>query len=523
MNLLKTIKDLFVPLPKGNGATGNNKQSAANGDNFLNTMQRICSHLPEGRMFVEIKNGEFNISLSWNAEGKVQEPIVFEVNGQNDEVAFFEEVKEENLEEVREVKDVCGVAEAADVPSVPSVLSVLPSPSLLEDQKAERQEARRRKRQCDMMADLEAHLAAHYDFRYNLLTEQTECAALDGGERVYRPLDSRLLNTVTYGIVREGINCWDKDVRRIVESSLVREYHPFSLYFETLPVWDGIDRVSALARRVSSEEWWVSGFSLWMRALVAQWTGRDAGVRANSVAPIIISKRQGLGKSTFCRQLLPPELRRYFTESYDLSAIGAAEEKLATFGLISLDEFDKLPVRKMPLLKNLLQMESLNIRKAYRRSAAPLHRVASFIGTSNRRDLLTDTTGSRRFLCVETDHEIDCSPVDYAQLYAQLKHELEGGARHWFTKEEEADIQRRNAAYYRGSAEEEVFSRMFRPCRPEDSGAAFLSATEIYELMCREHRRAMRGVSLHALSRLLPSLAPRVHTKYRNGYWVVRV
>ena len=41
----------------------------------------------------------------------------------------------------------------------------------------------------------------------------------------------------------------------------------------------------------------------------------------------------------------------------------------------------------MPLLKNLMQASALNIRKAYKRSASTLPRIASFIGTSNREDL----------------------------------------------------------------------------------------------------------------------------------------
>ena len=117
-----------------------------------------------------------------------------------------------------------------------------------------------------------------------------------------------------------------------------------------------------------------------------------------------MSSRQGLGKSTFCRLLMPDALKSYYTESYDLGSPASAEAKLAACGLINLDEFDKLSASKMPLLKNLMQASSLNIRKAYKRSASALPRIASFIGTSNREDLLVDRTGSRRFLCVSLEH-----------------------------------------------------------------------------------------------------------------------
>ncbi len=515
MNLLRTLKEWIAPAPK------------VQNENLVTALQQICAALPGGRMTVEFAHGEFNLSMSWDTSGMAdrQEPLAFSLSGRSEEVVVYDFSGVKGVRGVRGVKEVKGVKGVKEVKEVKEVRASDSINPLMEDEKADRCEARRCKRQKQMMATLEEHLAANYDFRYNLITEQTECARRvgEGQVPVYLPVDARMMNTVTYGVVREGTNCWDKDVKRIVESSVVREYHPFTLYFDTLPAWDGTDRVTPLARRVSSNPLWTRSFHRWMLATVAQWTGRNTNLRANSVSPLIISTRQGMGKSTFCRMLMPLELRRYFTESYDLNSPAAAEEKLATFGLINLDEFDKLSVKKMPLLKNLMQMETLNIRKAYKRSTAPLRRIASFIGTSNRRDLLTDTTGSRRFICIEPDGEIDCSPIDYAQLYAQLRHELDAGARYWFTKDEEAEIQRHNAPYYRGTPEEEIFRRMFRPAEADGANAVFMSATEIYEAMCRAHRKAMAGVSLYALSRLLPSLAQRVHTRYQNGYWVERV
>ncbi len=373
------------------------------------------------------------------------------------------------------------------------------------------------------MEELETYLKDNFAFRYNLITERTEWARRpdqeSGGDLEFLPLDSRAMNTIAYSIIKEGSGLWDRDVKRIVESLMTAEYHPFKLYFDELPEWDGMDRMSPLAERVSSEPLWIKSFHRWMLAVVAQWMGRNGNRRANSVAPIIISTRQGLGKSTFCRMLMPPELRQYFTESYDLDAPSAAENKLATFGLINLDEFDKLSVKKMPLLKNLMQQEVLNIRKAYKRCSEPLQRIASFIGTSNRRDLLVDTTGSRRFVCVEIDSEIDCSSIEHVQIYAQLKHELISGERYWFSKEEEDEIQLHNQVFYRNDPAEEIFRKCF--CLPVNGDdAVFMTSSEIYETMRKRFPSVMRSVNITSLSRLLPSLAPRVHTKRCNGYYL---
>ena len=391
---------------------------------------------------------------------------------------------------------------------------------------------------CSLMQEVTAFLTSRYRFRFNVLTEETEVAEVTNNipdtHLRYTKVDERWMNTLSMEAIETGIDCWDRDIQRFVRSRRISEYHPFTAYFEQLPEWDGKDRVSALARRVSDNPVWVNGFHRWMLGLSAQWmqfhpdtnnANRANSInRANSVAPLLVSSRQGLGKSTFCRLLMPDALKAYYTESYDLGSPASAEAKLAACGLINLDEFDKLSASKMPLLKNLMQASALNIRKAYKRSASALPRIASFIGTSNREDLLVDRTGSRRFLCVSLEHAIDCvTPVEYEQLYAQLKAELLSGERSWFNKEEEQAIQQHNALFYKHIPEEEVFRLCFRFATQEDhpQEVLTLSATQLFERMKSAHPSVMRGMTAYSLSRILPQLGERVHTAKGNVYRVV--
>ena len=373
---------------------------------------------------------------------------------------------------------------------------------------------------------LENYLWKHYEFRFNVLTEQPEyCAKGQGTDTPYKIVTQRTLNTLCLEAHRHRINCWDKDVSRLLHSERLEDYHPFLTYMDTLPQWDGVDRVTPLAQRISKKAFWINGFHRWMLGLSAQWMQfRPDTNRANSVAPLLVSSRQGLGKSTFCRLLMPDRLKSYYTESYDLSSPASAEAKLAAYGLINLDEFDKLGASKMPLLKNLMQASALNIRKAYKHSASSLPRIASFIGTSNREDLLVDRTGSRRFLCVSLKHAIDCTTsVEHKQLYAQLKTELLSGERSWFNKEEEQTIQQHNALFYKHVPEEEVFRLCFRFATEEDNPQEVLSlsATQLFERMKAVHPSIMRGMTAYSLSRILPQLGERVHTTKGNVYRVV--
>ena len=483
MNLICQLRDFFF----------REEPSVSSYDRLLADLNRACSHLPEGQAFLVMGDGEFTVRLTWKPRQEDAEKRMFSLNGQNEVTEWVET-----------------------------------APSAVEAKKPVAQQAAKEPKQQRMMQRLSRYLKLHYAFRYNLLTERTECARLNTEKAdeshllTYTPVDSRILNGIALSAIENGVECWDRDIKRYVESDHVQAYHPFELYFRNLPAWDGKDRITELARRVSDKDVWVRSFHRWMLAVTAQWTGSgNRGRRANSVAPLLVSPTQGLGKSTFCRMLLPKELRDYFTESFDLTNTSSAENKLASYGLINLDEFDRLPASRMPQLKNLMQMEDLRVRRAYRRSAEALPRIASFIGTSNRRDLLTDLSGSRRFICVEVEHAIDCTtPIDHAQLYAQLLYELNSGERCWFSKAEEAEIQTANRPFYRITPAEELIGSCFAFAEAGEQGARLMSAADIYTVLKKKNPAALKDCSCTSFSRLLAQLGRRVHTRYGNGYWV---
>ena len=143
---------------------------------------------------------------------------------------------------------------------------------------------------------------------------------------------------------------------------------------------------------------WVRGFHTWLLGVAVQWSGKT-GIHANSVALILVSSEQGRLKSTFCKSLMPAALRHYYMDNLQLTSEGKAERLMSEMGLINLDEFDKYAASKMPLLKNLMQMSSLNICKAYQKNFRPLPRTA---GTSRRARSLILAYGKRRLSSAPT-------------------------------------------------------------------------------------------------------------------------
>ncbi len=364
-------------------------------------------------------------------------------------------------------------------------------------------------------------LTEHYDFRYNCLTCEPEFRPAGMRSVAFRPVGKRELNTLCLDAHAVGIACWDKDLNRYIQSSYIPEYHPFHLYMEELPEWDGKDRLTDLAERVSSHPVWVKGLHTWLLAMASQWMGMQR-VHANSVAPLLVSREQGLQKSTFCRSLMPPVLMRYYADNLKLTSPEQAERLLAEMGLLNMDEFDKYAETRMPLLKNLMQMNTLHIRRAYQQNYQQLPRIASFIGTSNRFDLLTDPTGSRRFLCVEVEHAIDCTGIDHDQIYAQLKAELLAGERSWFTKDEERAIQRYNRRFQRFTPVEELLISRYR-APEEDEDCLTLSAAVLFTELQHDYPAVMRGCNPMRFGLMLVRAGlKKKHTEVGNVYEVVR-
>ena len=368
---------------------------------------------------------------------------------------------------------------------------------------------------------LQRFLLERFEFRYNRLTGVTEYRPKDATDTHFSPVDERNMNGMIIDAQMKGIACWNSMVPTLVLSDKVKDYHPFHLYMDEVPEWDGTDRVTPLLQRVSTDALWMKGGRYWLRALTAQWMGQER-THANTLVPVLVSSEQGLGKSTFCRSLLPESLRAYYLDNLNLAPGASPEKKLVKTGLINLDEFDKIGEKRQPDLKNLLQMMSIPVYRGKRLGYVTEPRLASFIATTNSRQILSDPTGSRRYLCVEVTDMISNESIEHKQFYAQLKQEVLNGERDYLNKEEEKEVQRRNKAYYRQSPLEDVFHACFRRPKPEEEGQWF-TAAEIFRLMNKRNSSALRGISAKQLSFRLTAMGfkPK-HTMRGNCYHVVK-
>ena len=122
--------------------------------------------------------------------------------------------------------------ESSNVIVSPNTSKNVPKMQEIDEQEAYKQEVH--KHPVLLTRQVIDFLKVRYDFRYNLLTEETEFRPSGQREIPFCRIDKRELNTFCLEAHKEGINCWDKDLQRYIYSTLVESYHPFRLYMNEL-------------------------------------------------------------------------------------------------------------------------------------------------------------------------------------------------------------------------------------------------------------------------------------------------
>ena len=448
---------------------------------------------------------------------------------------FLTKRKQKHLEGVDAVKEQNRLL-LERLERVESELSGMKAESDHQDRAASRHDAvmdRYEERQQQMLRpihDMSAFVMENFEFRHNIVRDLYEYRRKSGKSGVrpddggWKLIDKRQLNSINCRIQDDGeIFVLSSYVKQRIESDLAVDYHPVRTYLNKVRgCWDGqIDYIADFARRISTSDYCQRMVRIWLRAVVTQWLGADRQ-HANSVMLLLISAQQGLGKSTLFTSMLPQEIADYYTDDFKINAKSNAYRKMVEFALVSLDEFEKIGQKQMPELKSMMQTLKPSFIGAYKKNFNQLPRIASFVGTTNERHVLTDHTGSRRFLILEPDGIIDVAGINHDQLYAQVLHEIEQqGLPHWFSKDDEAEMEKHNRDYYVLTDVERLFLRYFSI--PEKDGeGAFMSGPEIMRVLEKHSQKTMIGVTVNAFGRSMTRLGvKRVGHHDTDGYLVL--
>ena len=314
----------------------------------------------------------------------------------------------------------------------------------------------------------EIFLNSNFDMRQNLLTGVPEYREKFSDNQEFRPLTPEVRNTMTLTANELGLKGFDRHMNRFIDSTRIEQYDPVNTWLDQLPKWDGHDYIVDLASRVpTSQPHWQKYLKFWLVGMVAQWRESDKQLTGNALTPLLIG-RQGCGKTRFCKILLPPELRDYYNDKINFKNEFDLNIALTSFALINIDEFDKTTSSQQIVLKYLLSSSDVKFRPPYGKTIKQYRRYTSFIGTTNQLKPLVDPTGSRRFVCVGVNGNINFEDnLDHQQLFAQALYLFNHGERFWLNNEEIDTLIQENEPFQKLNDLVEMIGETFR--RPKET------------------------------------------------------
>jgi len=339
----------------------------------------------------------------------------------------------------------------------------------------------------EVIYEIENFLGENYSFRRNLLSGKTEVQEIGEGKEpsAWCILTEEVFNSILLKMMKEDVGGKSpkQHILEIINSEATVAYDPIKEYLEHLPLWDRRNHVAELFNRIpglTSEQ--LSWCCTWLRSAVAHWMGIDM-LHGNEAVPVLIGT-QGCGKTTFATRLLPVELRAYFLDHINFGNKFDTDMALTHNLLVNIDEFANMGPSQQGKLKQTLSKVKVNGRPIFGRSQDDRRRYASFLATTNDEHPLCDTTGSRRYICLQIPKGklIDnTEAINYEQLYAQLLYEInEKQTPYWFTNDEVIRIQQANLPFFKQDDLEDMIKGCFRIPNDEEEGKWML-CKQVYE------------------------------------------
>ena len=358
--------------------------------------------------------------------------------------------------------------------------------------------------------EIKSFLDGHVSLRFNEITSRVEFKAPTDDnlkshtdstdftdEGIWTPINDRKVNSL-WSKMSEVTRVNKQDIYNIIESDYVPLFNPFTEYLSTLQSVESVrsvcqnkspsvgekDYIRELAATVrvkggeQEQMLWHLYLKKWLVGMVASWISDDV---VNNVILVLIGE-QGAYKTTWFNYLLPPPLKQYFYTKTNANRMSKDDIlTLAQYALVCCEELDTMRPAELNQLKAAVTMPSIDERAAYAHYQEHRKHIASFCGTGNSTQFLSDPTGNRRWLPFEVESIVSPRdhPFHYEGIYAQALALFKNGFQYWFTKEEIQELNHHNRQFETPHLERELVSLYFRVPMESENGMFMTSARAI--------------------------------------------
>jgi len=223
--------------------------------------------------------------------------------------------------------------------------------------------------------------------------------------------------------------------------------NPILDYFETIRgKWTPTDNKKAellLSKYMGAEDTPINrAYSLrWLISIIARAHATvEHPVKVDTM--LVMYGGQGIGKSTALQTIALDHIFgcRFFGDSeLDMSKYKESVQSIQGKLIYELQELAKR-TKDVEIEKAFLTRKIDDVRLPYKRVNEQIPRTTVFIRTANRKNVLTDASGSRRFWCVDLGHKKIKLPelrADIESIWAEALMWYDSGEQWWLTDEEE--------------------------------------------------------------------------------------
>lgn len=207
----------------------------------------------------------------------------------------------------------------------------------------------------------------------------------------------------------------------LIAVSAERAFHPIKEYFDTLPEWDGIERIDTLLIDYLGADDNAYTRAVIRKTLVAAVARIYVpGTKFDYI--MVLNGPQGIGKSTLFARLGG----QWFSDSLTISDMRdkTGAEKLQGYWLLELSELNGMKKVDVEIVKSFISRTDDKYRAAYGTVVESHPRQCIIVGSTNSTGgFLRDITGNRRFWPVQVSGISTCKPwelSDIEQIWAEV-------------------------------------------------------------------------------------------------------
>lgn len=355
----------------------------------------------------------------------------------------------------------------------------------------------------------EIFIKRNYKLRQNVISKAAEMKR-SGGQ--WEDMNE---DTIFIDMQRNYIDLSKDKLSSLLKSDFVKEYNPFTTYFNNLVGWDGVDRIAKLAGHFKP-----AGETPFFANMLKKGFARNIKCALepeyyNRIV-IVFSGPEENGKSYFFDWINPFGNLYYTDERIDTSNKDCKFAITENF-IYSLQELDDaFKKNSLGALKAIISKRSVKDRLPWGKFKIDFPRCCSFYGSVNEDEFLPKD-GNTRWLVFKTiDIDWDYTKLDKTQIWAQAYHIYKNESCE-LTSEEKQKRNNENKKYEEQTYLDGTIQRYLEP------GDNHMSSTEILDILITMTGRSIntQNTSIIGLGKALSKLNFKSQQKNGKRGWLV--